>query len=116
MNTTPAQIIANQLGGTNRLKAMLGAKEFYSDNNGQTLVFKIGRGAIKSINYIKITLNSMDLYDIEYGRKYNKKCKLSGAMLPAYKTISESKGIYNSMLMDDFEENTGMYLTLHARR
>ena len=98
-----ASTIIQQLGGLGRLKAMTGAKQFScSENeNGEAfVVFKIGRNS-RMVNYVKITLNGLDLYDTEYSR----------ITIKSYKVKSESKGIYNDMLKDDFETATGMYLT-----
>ena len=53
-----------QLGGSNRLNVMIGAKDFFSDNDGKTLVFKFSM--CKKANCVKITLNGLDLYDIEF--------------------------------------------------
>jgi len=98
-----AATIIQQLGGFGRLSAMTGAKNFSAseDDKGQAFVtFKIGRNS-NSVNYVKITLNSLDLYDTEYSR----------ITIKSYKVKSESKGIYNDMLQADFETATGMYLT-----
>ena len=63
--------ILNQLSN-NKFIAMTGAKNFVHSNNGNTLTFKIGSGAKKSIAYVRITLTGKDLYDIEFiNRKSN---------------------------------------------
>lgn len=92
-----AMEIAKQLGGQNRLKAMLGARNFQAVKNG--LSFHLSN---RTINYIKITLNSMDLYDIEMGliRGDN------------YKVKSTHENIYNDQLKGIIEQETGMYLSL----
>ena len=96
-----ANTILSQLGS--HLNCMTGAKNFVFGENdkGQVYVtFKIGRNS-NSINYVKITLNSLDLYDTEYSR----------ITVKSHKVKSESKGIYNDMLKADFESATGMYLS-----
>lgn len=93
-----AKVILNQLGGK-RFIMMTGAKNLGATSNG--LVFKV-MGNAKKVNHVRITLNALDLYDVEY-LSITKK---------AYKTISESKGIYDDMLRKDFETNTGLYTSL----
>ena len=96
-NVEVAKEIANQLGGTGRLHAMIGAKNFQANGNG--LSFRVPS---RKANYVKITLNSMDTYDVEYGIIHGDK----------YKVVATSEGIYNDMLRRDVEENLGMYLSL----
>jgi len=99
-NKVVAWEILKQLGG-NRFIAMTGAKNFLRDDNKQLIAFKIGRNS-KSINHVRITLNSMDTYDMEF------------LMIRAGKiTIkSQAKGIYNDQLQDIFTEHTGLYTHL----
>ena len=92
-----ATIIFQQLGG-NKIIAMTGATHFAKDEYSLRFKFK---GSQKS-NCVKITLNSMDLYDVEY-------FKIRGAN---FKKVTESKGIYYDMLVKDFESTTGLYLSL----
>lgn len=92
-----ASTILQQLGGANRLHAMTGAYNFVNLGNG--LSFKIKN---QRANYIKITLTSMDLYDVEVGR-------IRGN---TYKVVSEGKGMYAEELKPFIEKSTGMYLTL----
>ena len=101
-NIETANTILKQLGGTGRLAAMTGAKQFVAIENG--VQFKIGRNA-KSINTIVVRLNGKDLYDVEFGRVR----KVKG--VPTYKVVNEFNDAYNDMLIDLFESNTGMYLT-----
>ena len=92
-----ASTILQQLGGANRLHAMTGAYNFVNVGNG--LSFKIKN---QKANYIKITLTSMDLYDVEVGR-------IRGN---TYKVVAEGKGMYAEELKRFIEKSTGMYLTL----
>jgi len=66
---TNNQIIAgeilNQLGGINKLNAMLGLKHVIAIEKGVSFKIKVA-GA--KCNYIKIVLNGNDLYDIELGK------------------------------------------------
>ena len=57
-----AKTILEQLGG-NKFRMMTGAKNFVGYENGVSM--KIGRNSSNS-NYLKITLNSMDTYDMKF--------------------------------------------------
>lgn len=90
--------VIKQLGG-GRFIAMTGAKDFFIGPKG--VVFKIGRNS-KGVNYVRINLNSMDTYDVEFlsVRSYKEKVK------------STAKGIYADMLRDAFEQHTGLRTSL----
>jgi hypothetical protein len=99
-----AKTIYQQLGGA-KFAAMTGAKNFACDT--QSLSFKFPRQ--NAINYCKITLNSMDTYDIEYGYVHGL----------GYKVKKESAGLYNDMLANDFKNVTGLDTvmpTIHVMR
>lgn len=96
-NMRVAQTIQKQLGG--KALYMLGAKNLTGGDN--FLSFRIGRNS-KGINYIKIKLTHMDLYDVEFGA-------IRGT---DYKIKYEAKGIYVDMLHSTIEEYTGMYTSL----
>ncbi len=95
--------IRNQIG--NQSLSMLGAKDVYAIENG--LSFKV-RGS-KKINYIKITLNSMDTYDMEFGLIRNSEKAEAGF---TYKIVNTENGIYDDMLNQIIEKNTGLYTKL----
>jgi hypothetical protein len=90
--------LIKQLGG-GRFIAMTGAKDFFIGPKG--VVFKIGRNS-KGVNYVRINLNSMDTYDIEFLQVRNFKEKVK----------SKAKGIYADMLRDTFEQHTGLRTSL----
>lgn len=94
-----AKTIGEQLTGAknpmNRLSAMIGAKDFVALGNG--LAFKYPRA-----KYVKITLNSKDLYDIEFSN-------LRGIKQTIKKTI---EGVYAEDLKKTFEDYTKLYLSL----
>ena len=92
-----AMTILKQLGGMNRLIVMTGAYNFIDLGNGVSFKIKNQRA-----NYIKITLNSMDLYDLEVGR-------IRGT---TYKVIATHKDVYFDQLKPLIEKATGMYLSL----
>ena len=94
-----AKTILEQLGG-NKFVVMTGAKNFV--DCGDALSMKIGRNKTSS-NYLKITLNSMDTYDMKF-------CKLTRKF--EEKSVTEYHNIYNDMLTDQFTAHTGMYTSL----
>lgn len=98
LNEGVAQTILNQLGGR-KFVAMTGARNLI--DGGSYLAFKLGR-AKDSINYVKITLTSMDLYDMEFGtiRSLN------------YKVKKEISGVSYDQLRDIFTEYTGLRTSL----
>jgi len=95
-NVEVAQTIATQLGGTSRLQAFTGAYNF--GTSGNNLTFRIKN---RKVNYVRITLNSKDLYDLQFGR-------VSGVK---FTVIKEYNDIYNDQLVELFEQTTGMYLS-----
>tara|TARA_Y100000588_G_scaffold178893_1_gene192792 strand:+ start:255 stop:560 length:306 start_codon:yes stop_codon:yes gene_type:complete len=98
-NLTVAKTILEQLGG-NKFCMMTGAKNLAGDEN--SLSMRIGRNSSNS-NYLKITLNSMDLYDMKF-------CKLTRKF--EEKSVTEYSDVYNDMLTDVFTKHTGMYTKL----
>ena len=106
MNTTKdkdmAIIIINQLAGNiNRLKAMIGAYNFIAHENG-SVSFRFKCKNKLSANYCKITLNGLDLYNIEFKRIHGSKITLKNS----------SNNLYSDMLTKYFESNTGLFLSL----
>lgn len=95
--TRIANEIIRQLGGMNRLNIMTGAYNFIALPNGVSFRIKNQRA-----NYIKITLSSLDLYDLEVGRIRGDK----------YTVVVKKEGLYNDMLKPAIENATGMYLSL----
>ena len=98
-NLTVAKTILEQLGG-NKFCVMTGAKNLAGDENSQSM--RIGRNSSNS-NYLKITLNSMDTYDMKF-------CKLTRKF--EEKSVTEYSDVYNDMLTEVFEKHTGMYTKL----
>jgi len=97
---TIATTILKQLGGAGRLNAMTGAYNFRDLGNGVSFRIKNQRA-----NYIKVTLNGMDLYDLEVGR-------IRGT---DYKVVASHDNIYFDQLKPLIEKATGMYLSLFAK-
>lgn len=99
-NQVVAQEILRQMGGIRRISIMTGAKNFVASEN--CITFKIGKGAKNKITNIKIELNAMDLYDVTFFRIWGTKIT----------TVKKVDGIYNDMLKETFENETGFYLSL----
>ena len=91
-----ANTILKQIGGMNRLVMFTGAKKFAALPNGVS--FKIGN---RSINYVRITLNGRDLYDMEFAL-------IRGGKMTNKKDYTD---IYSDQLKSIFEKATGMYLS-----
>jgi hypothetical protein len=93
-NTIISQMNTNQ----NKLRAMLGAKDFVLLDAGLAFKFKMN----PNMNYVKIELNGKDLYDITFkkvGTKHTKDVKV----------IND---VYCDELIEIFESTTGLYLHL----
>ena len=111
---TIANIIYQQLGG-GRFAAMTGAKNFVALENG--IKFNIGRNASKA-NTVKITLNGLDLYDVEfikhtpYSFKISRDGKSFKETQEKFETVATLDGYYSDMLQDGFTSVTGMHTHL----
>ena len=93
-----AQTILSQLGGMKFVR-MTGAKNII--DGGKYLSFNLPK-AKNNINFVRITLTSSDLYDIEFGRSQSLN----------YKTLKKLSGIYADQLQDVFTQYTGLYTKL----
>tara|TARA_B100000029_G_scaffold475010_1_gene517934 strand:- start:13 stop:309 length:297 start_codon:yes stop_codon:yes gene_type:complete len=94
-----ANEIYRQLGG-NKFAVMTGAKNFIDLENG--IRMKIGRNKTNH-NWMEITLNSLDLYDVAFAKL---------TKLGERKSLKEYKNVYNDSLVELFERHTGMYTKL----
>lgn len=97
MSVQVATIIRDQIGA--QALSMIGASKLAAGEND--LSFKIGRNS-KSINYVRISLNGLDLYDMEFIRVRAGKIT----------TVSEANGVYDDMLRPMIEKHTGLYTNL----
>lgn len=91
-----ATVIRDQLGG--KTLFMLGAKNLL--DCGDAFSFRI-RGS-KAVNYIKITLNAMDTYDMEFGKIWGAK----------YTVVSLADNIYCDGLHSMIRKETGLATNL----
>ena len=98
MTSSQGKEVLTQLGG-NKFIAMTGAKNFGTD--GKSLTFKIGRNS-KGVNFVRIKLTSMDLYDIEFLQVRAGKIKIK----------SKTKRVYADQLGKMFKKHTGMNVRL----
>ena len=97
-----ATTIMNQLGGR-RFTAMTGAKNHAFDDRNNTLSFRLpSRFAKDGINYVSITLTSMDDYTLKFK-------KIWGTTV---KDIKEIEGVYFDNLQEIFTDVTGLNTTL----
>lgn len=89
------------LGGTGKLKAMIGATSFSYDEQGTlTFMFKMFAKA----NLIRLVLDSSDTYTMKF-EKYNRRT----GKIASHK---EFEGLYFDQLKEVFERETGLYLSL----
>lgn len=105
-----ANIIYGQLGGS-KFAAMTGSKPIRCDDNGIT--FKLTKNK-SGANELKITLNGLDLYDIEFSKhSYPRLNTKTYEWMPEKKkVIKEYKDIYCDQLEELFTEVTGLYTRL----
>jgi len=109
MSNQVALTILNQIGGANRLVAMINASSFASGNFAKVgepdaygVSFRIGMRAKKGIKAVIIKLNGRDLYDVEFGKMVNFE----------YKVVDSASDIYAEDLRDLIERTTGLALRL----
>jgi len=95
-----AETIRRQIG--HKALYMMGAKNLIASANG--LTFKIMRNA-KKVTHVVVTLNALDLYDIEFVR-----CNVRAKEMR--KTMSESNGVYADSLHAALEMHTGLATSL----
>jgi hypothetical protein len=100
-----AASILEQLGGYARLRLFAGVEDIRLIKNGISIKLPYGEGEYSKCNMVKITLNGSDTYDVEFGLQ----------TAAGYEVLSEKHGVYDDMLMDIFEEGTGLFLTIKAR-
>lgn len=93
-----------QMGGSNRINGMIGIKQLTLgeiDNNMQLGIKFTCKSANKS-NYVVISLESNDLYKMEFKSIRGLKCNDKGMF----------RGLYDNMLKTIFERETELNLSL----
>ena len=95
-----ANEIILQLGGS-RFRAMTGAHTFLAHDDG--LSFKVPRTMTRNhINYVKISLNEMDLYTVFFGKIVKRKAGY------AIDEVAVWSDVYNDGLQAAFSKETGL--------
>lgn len=107
--------IIRQLGG-NKFLVMTGTKNLVFSENDSWLRMELTRNKLGA-KWLKITLNGLDLYDIQF--IYNKKTKdkkLAALGINVSENtpvvLKEYKNVYSDMLVKIFETETGLYTSL----
>ncbi len=92
--------IVMQMGGFNKLRAMVGASfsVIAEGLGGAKISFKGSR----QMNLVEIRVNGMDLYDVEFKQ----------VTIKNNKSVKAISGIYCDQLKELFENTTGLYLSL----
>jgi hypothetical protein len=94
-----ATTILQQLGGR-KFIAMTGSHNFVTDGN--TLFMTLRRNKAKA-KWLRITLNSLDLYEMEF-KKVNSKMDLI--------TVASYENVYDDQLREIFTSVTGLETSL----
>lgn len=97
---TVANTILDQMGGTGRLTAMVGANAFVGSDNSVSFRFKAR--AKNGANAFRVVLDPSDTYTVEF-----MSCR-AGKVTSKFK----SRDIYAEDLIPLFERETGLYLSL----
>ena len=95
--------IAKQLGGTNKLAAMIGAKDFLTAPD--QLSFRFGGRAKNRANFVEITLEANDTYTVRFAQI---------GRAPKFDVTERgtTSMIYADSLREHFEGATGFCLSL----
>jgi hypothetical protein len=99
-----ANEILKQLGG-HKFVVMTGAKDIYALDSGVQMRLPGGGGFCRNgINKVRITLNSLDLYGVEF----LKVRKVRGSYELGIEGIKAFYGVYGDMLQAIFKQETGL--------
>jgi hypothetical protein len=97
-----AMMILDQLGGR-AFMAMTGAKNLAVLDSGLSFSLPGTPGFVRDgINHVRLTLNALDTYDIDWGRVWGTK----------YRVVIRDEHIYNDSLQALFGERTGLATSL----
>ena len=112
-----AQTIVKQMGGQRRLNLMVGAHNWQmgGDEHDRHFVSFHFKGS-RSHNYCKVTLDyNSDLYIVSIGQIRNKTEEIVPGVkikMPTYKEKYNCEGVFFDQLIEIFERETGLYLSL----
>lgn len=99
MSNEVGNTIFRQLGGR-RFAIVTGSKNFVTSDN--SLTFKLVLKTSNKANYIRITLNHNDLYDVEF-------ISIRGPVINQKGLVND---VYCDSLVDIIESNTGILCRL----
>lgn len=99
-NKIVAQTILEQLGGSQRLTMMIGAKLYRYNQND--VGFRYMQAERNNSNHIQIQLMESDLYKLEFWNIRGKDCKV----------VETVEGVYAEDLARIFQESTGLTLSI----
>ena len=116
-----ANTIIRQMGGSGKLRAMVGAKDILATDAGVQFSFK----GCKKTDKVVIELNAMDTYTVKFFKtaRYSSPLKIVKGQIVEVKNTFEERltkslipvevveGAYDDMLKPIFEETTGLYLS-----
>ncbi len=98
MTTEKANIILEQMGGINRLRAMINLRDALATDDGVRFRFS----GCQKANVATVDLNLMDTYDVALWQIKGRKCEREGDL----------QGIYADQLAEVFEGMTGLRLSI----
>ena len=101
-NLQVAETIINQLGGSRKLAAMIGARDFVGSSDSVQFKFKGSRKA----NTARIVLDPNDTYTLELWKINTNPRNFRSDQ------VFSSSGLYADALRPTFERETGLYLSL----
>jgi len=106
MGMEVAQTILQQYGG-NQFLMVTGANTLTADTN--SLTFRVPN-AKQAISHVITTLMPSDTYKVEFLN-----CRMTAKSFKR-EVVSTHEDVYFDALQDIFEQETGLYATLHPRR
>lgn len=101
-----ANTILAQMGGLNRLRAMVGADQALALDAGVQFAFKGSR----KVNKCVVKLEADDTYTVELWKCTPFKMTRSGEFKGGAVKVSEVSDVYADSLVQVFEGSTGLYL------
>ena len=107
---TPAEFILEILGGTNKLSVAVGAKNFVISNDGLSITFEIPMTPKNKVQFIKISLTSLDNYIVEFSKKTRN--KIYGYPFLQDTFISKYEDVPISDLKPLIQDETGLVLDI----
>lgn len=98
-NMQIAKTILEQMGGTGRLHAFVGANTFVALPDGVMFYFKGSR----KVNHVTVKLTADDLYHVTFEH-------IGSRPMCPVKVVDDADMLYDDMLIPHFETTTGLYL------